>query len=850
MDEVEGVDAVVLDDSSRIEVLDPESSLCSGCAAGDGEDARVAVDPHALEREAPSCRPGDGGEGKIRGTGAEIEQAKRAISRPHRTQPFQFAKDRARAAEVAIDEPDETEARLERGRIDLGVVHVFRGERSMRSHGSGGKSSGQGSYHRPMLRISSLTRSATHRIHGASLLAATVCGSVLAGTPHQDAAPKPESNPQVVRQQVAVEDLPWPMVLGLRTMALEQRLPVVETVVLVPDEATFLAEIARWSPSGRWPVLFEDDRYAPLFIKRFAPRRVFRRAAVAAAGSDPAMLEARASEAVIRAFGGDPARQTLAEVFTAAAFVPAGVVFTDFSDPAWPAAVALAAGRGQILATLEGDFGGIADVADASTVRRLRSDVQRELGAIGIPWAGTKDPIEAITLCLDLPAKANLDLPEPQRVRIAVPGLKPTEDLAITDLVGRLENGERFAVVGQIFGPRNRCLYAAMASLFLPRDRICLFNTYQSDGDWAVYGVGDLEAGVESIGFEAETFAGTAAEIRGWLKVQEGETPPDVLFLNSSGEPNRMSLASGQSAQTADVPRLRRPLALHMIHSFSMARPGDARTIGAAWLDAGVYAYVGAVSEPYLASFIPPRFVLERLANLIPFLAASRQYEGPFSPSWRVMTYGDPLMLAAPPAQHRLPRIPPPGHELVDGEDLREAAKESMRAAASPDADSAAITRAMLDLRLLGEVELASRFWASVRDRPAAKGAAMEALRALFEADQFRAFLETWRTLNDPDPEAVTMLWQLCGPRIGAISDPDIIRLLQANLRGPRTWLDLERILPAIRSALGPGIARRLVQREIDAAKNSTDQRELRRLLDSLGDTGRDGGVDASTPNR
>ncbi len=55
------------------------------------------------------------------------------------------------------------------------------------------------------------------------------------------------------------------------------------------------------------------------------------------------------------------------------------------------------------------------------------------------------------------------------------------------------------------------------------------------------------------------------------------------------------------------------------------------------------------MSEPFLASFIPPRFLLERLVNRTPFLAASRQYEGPFVRPWRVMTYGDPLMLVLPP---------------------------------------------------------------------------------------------------------------------------------------------------------------------------------------------------------
>ena len=174
-----------------------------------------------------------------------------------------------------------------------------------------------------------------------------------------------------------------------------------------------------------------------------------------------------------------------------------------------------------------------------------------------------------------------------------------------------------------------------------------------------------------------------------------------MLVVNSSGEPARMSLGGGDRGRPRDLEGLRRPLALHFIHSFSLADPGDATTLGGAWLEAGVYAYVGAVSEPYLASFVPPRYLLERLVSRTPFLAAGRQYQGPFTPAWRIMTYGDPLMLALPERMHRLPRIPPPGAELVPGTDLRSTVKEAMREAATGDPE--AMSRALRTLRLLGE---------------------------------------------------------------------------------------------------------------------------------------------------
>jgi len=43
----------------------------------------------------------------------------------------------------------------------------------------------------------------------------------------------------------------------------------IDRIVLVPDQATFLAAIEHWSLKGRWPILIEDEQYTPMFIRRF-----------------------------------------------------------------------------------------------------------------------------------------------------------------------------------------------------------------------------------------------------------------------------------------------------------------------------------------------------------------------------------------------------------------------------------------------------------------------------------------------------------------------------------------------------------------------------------------------------
>src|SRR4028118_409618 len=69
---------------------------------------------------------------------------------------------------------------------------------------------------------------------------------------------------------------PWPVQTGLRAAIVRSKIPTVNRVVLVPDEATFLAAIQKWNLKGNWPILIEDDKYAPMFLQRFQPEEIVR----------------------------------------------------------------------------------------------------------------------------------------------------------------------------------------------------------------------------------------------------------------------------------------------------------------------------------------------------------------------------------------------------------------------------------------------------------------------------------------------------------------------------------------------------------------------------------------------
>jgi hypothetical protein len=178
------------------------------------------------------------------------------------------------------------------------------------------------------------------------ILAACMAIIIVAQGEQPTTAPAP---PPSTSRQIDPQQLPWAVRLGLRVHEVNQAFPLVDRVVLVPDEATYVDELSRWSPQGRWPVLIEDDQLAPMFIRRFQPQQVVRRAAVGPWPVDTAGRRALLEGAVVRSWGSDAVTKTIGEAFEAQRFVPAGVVITSACDPAWTAAFALAAGRGQPL---------------------------------------------------------------------------------------------------------------------------------------------------------------------------------------------------------------------------------------------------------------------------------------------------------------------------------------------------------------------------------------------------------------------------------------------------------------------------------------------------------------------
>ncbi len=122
-----------------------------------------------------------------------------------------------------------------------------------------------------------------------------------------------------------------------------------------------------------------------------------------------------------------------------------------------------------------------------------------------------------------------------------------------------------------------------------------------------------------------------------------------LIAINSSGQAPWFDLKPGQ-ALVGDVPVLRVPAIVHMVHSFSAWSPTERSTIAGAFLERGAYAYLGSCHEPLLRGFVPTPLVMRRLLQGLPWSAAVRFDD---APPWKIAVFGDPLLTLGP----RGPRI-------------------------------------------------------------------------------------------------------------------------------------------------------------------------------------------------
>ncbi len=434
---------------------------------------------------------------------------------------------------------------------------------------------------------------------------------------------------------------PFPNQTGLRIANLRAKIPTIDRIVLVPDEATFLAAIEHWSLKGRWPILIEDDQYTPMFIRRFHPNQVIRLPSVGTPLPKGEEFKQRLQRATAMAW--NPAKgESLTQTWQRLGWRPPGVVVTQLDDPAWPAAIALATDRGQPLAFLDGDFGSPNGTLNPDQWQLLQTGVQQAVEQTGYAYESLGDDIDTVTIVRQLAVKYQ----HTENVK---------QILAVTDGLARHPDGQRWAIVGWIYGSSVKALYQAMCSIFLSQETALLYNSYPMEGVWGMYAMGEPAEQLRKVGFDVTLIQRPQAGVKNWRDITNNSLDFDLIFVNTKGSSSSFDLGDGD-ASVEDVPTLNIPAAMHFIHSWSAVTPDDRNTVAGRWLSNGVYAYVGSVDEPYVQAFVTPQLLAFRLQILTPFLIAARQIE---APPWKITTIGDPLMtiLKLPPRVKPTPQI-------------------------------------------------------------------------------------------------------------------------------------------------------------------------------------------------
>jgi len=637
------------------------------------------------------------------------------------------------------------------------------------------------------------------------------------------------SAPSVVAQQDgadAVAEMHWAQRLAIRAAARERTTEVVEQVVLVPDAATYLDEIGRWTLDRRWPVLIEDEHLTPKFVRAFAPKRVVRRGSIGAPPRGDALRTAIVATVLVTLGAPPPTEPPTPESLMNALDAhlgamgdpPPGIVILVPDDSAWTAAVAIAAARALPVRWLPRTFGRPNDTLPAARALELTRAVNGLVDSTPWRWRTLGDDIETICVCGNLAVRSMLE-----RGARADGGSEVV--VATTDLLGRLPDQSRGAFAGWIHGSEANAAHIAMSSIFLPRRNAMLYNSYGDTQPWAAYGFDLPRRHLGEAGFDLTIRTGESASAATWEQSLRGGWSYDFVMANSAGNADFFQVGSGQRRNSADVPILNTPAAVHFIHSWSFRAPTNMGTIAARFIAHGAYAYVGSVEEPGLSAFMPPQGIAPRLVASVPFLVAVRWWPPePLSQPWRVATFGDPLMTLAPPSADPRRRVEPP----ADGvEDLRSQARRLM-ARANEERCAETLTKAIGALRVLAEDRIATELHrAGVAAGFADADAARAALPAYFILDDAAGFRAAWEMAGATGFPYEDMAWHLLLPRFSA-GDRTTALLLESALRAPRQEADALRLYRRMIEIIGRDEARAFLQRAIDRMPNEARAKVLR----------------------
>lgn len=581
------------------------------------------------------------------------------------------------------------------------------------------------------------------------------------------------------------ESLPPQLLLGRRVEEIRRACEVIPVVVVVDDSASYIEAISRWTPARRFPVLFNDGSFETRediarFVRGFRPTSVVQWAALKSGDRASTPSAALLTRAVARAWGWaevrDPSKQDhppqpqefLADLWRRQH--PPGVVVTSATDPAWSAALAIAAFRGEplVFPSLDKSPGSLGAIYSAAEADALASGIDQGCEALaaasGLGWHALGDDLDAITVCLNCPVKA---------------WVNATDVVALTDRLGRsgpTENlGPRWAWAGQVFGSESQASYRAMCSLFLSPTSAWLFDGYANTKGFADYDCTPAAEALRGVGMAVQLDDAPNQGEKDWRAKAAKPLVADLAFVTTMGNADFFDLNPG-TCRPGDVPILMGPTAVHFTHSWSAQWPGSRDTIAGRWFEHGAYAYVGSVQEPYLQAFVPTKALVMRLASGGPWGIFARMDGGPFSKPWKVAVFGDPLAVLGDPLKRSGDSIP-----LAGTTDLGEAARSALREGRFPEA--------IADFLMIGRDDAVHRLAMAMRaERSAALSPEVIAAAILpaFRRGQSQDLADLYALLPEDqakNPALRDALWLSAPALLNGQIGKGILETYRANLR-------------------------------------------------------------------
>lgn len=544
--------------------------------------------------------------------------------------------------------------------------------------------------------------------------------SLLVSPLHAQEAPQPDQAASSAPNQRSIEQFPPQMRAGIRSELARRNLPVIPTLVLVSNTADYLNAIAGWSLKGRFPILIDDGSVESReniagFARGFKPTSVVRWSTPAPKPADatqptttppaltPDHIKSLAHTAIARAWDFNATDDQLAPLLEhwtqKLGLIPAGIVVADPNDPAWPSAVALAAGHGQPICWMDLPMGyrvGPDGLFQVTELDPIDTNIQKFAESTNLPWRDFGDAIDAVALCLNIASRGQ------------IPGAKPYDMFTVSYRIGRTGSppaytDSRWASTSQIFGNESTSAYRAMCSLFLQPRRAWLFDGYENKEPFSNWDCTKASQYFEEAKFDVFLTDEPKNSGNVWRTMASRPIPAGVVMVNSSGERDDFNLQPGK-LRSADTPFTDEPAMVYFVHSWSATLPASRSTVAGRWLDHGAYAYFGSAQEPYLQSFVNTPNVTGRILSSIPWAVATRYDEAINQvPVWKLSCFGDPLLTLGPPAAKARIELPLEGAINIQDalapalKDNRFAEAISTLALLSRDEDAAKLAAALIE---------------------------------------------------------------------------------------------------------------------------------------------------------